>query len=59
MDSLRSQNLEQKDYDDERTKYLETRGYKVLRFWNSDVMNNIDKVLKVIWNVLNEAEGEK
>jgi very-short-patch-repair endonuclease len=51
-----SQHLDQKEYDDARTKYFELRGYKVLRFWNNDVMNNIDDVLKVIWNVLHEEK---
>ena len=54
-----SQHLEQQAYDDERTKYLESRGYHVLRFWNNDVMNNIEAVLKVIWNVLNEEKGDE
>ena len=49
-----SQHLGQQDYDAERTKYLELRGYKVLRFRNHDVMNHIDEVLKVIWKVLHE-----
>ena len=31
-----------------RTKALEKEGYKVLRFWNSDVINNIEGVLTVI-----------
>jgi very-short-patch-repair endonuclease len=52
-----SQHIEQQTYDEERTKSLEARGYQVLRFWNNDVMDNIDSVLKVIWNVLNEEEG--
>ena len=47
-----SQHLGQQDYDAERTKYLELRGYQVLRFWNHDVMNHIDEVLNVIWKVL-------
>ncbi len=34
--------------DDERTKYLEHLGYKVLRFWNNDVLHNIDGVTDVI-----------
>jgi very-short-patch-repair endonuclease len=54
-----SQHLEQKEYDEERTKYLEARGYRVLRFWNNDVMNNIETVLKVIWSMLNEEKAEK
>ena len=43
-----SQHLEQTEYDTERTKSLESKGYKVLRFWNNDVTNNMDKVLSVI-----------
>jgi very-short-patch-repair endonuclease len=54
-----SQHLDQAQYDAERTKYLETRGYKVLRFWNNDVMNDLETVLQTIWNVLNsEARDE-
>lgn len=49
-----SQHLEQKDYDEERTQFLEAQGYRVLRFWNNDVMNNMDAVLKAIWNALRE-----
>jgi very-short-patch-repair endonuclease len=37
-----------------RTAYLESRGYRVLRFWNNDVMANIDGVLSVIQSVLND-----
>lgn len=49
-----SQHLEQEEYDAERTEFLKSKGYKVLRFWNNDVMNNIDSVLNVIWDTLNE-----
>ena len=49
-----SQHLEQEAYDAERTSFLESKGYRVLRFWNNDVLNNIDLVLRVIWSVLNE-----
>ena len=47
-----SQHLGQQDHDAERTKYLELRGYQVLRFWNHEFMNHIDDVLNVIWNAL-------
>lgn len=40
-----SQHLEQQVYDAERTSYLESKGYRVIRFWNSDVLNNIDAVV--------------
>ncbi len=31
--------------DEERTKVLETHGYQVLRYWNNDVLTNVDAVL--------------
>ncbi|MEP6894076.1 MAG: endonuclease domain-containing protein [Chloroflexota bacterium] len=43
-----SQHLEQEEYDIERTRYLESQGYKVVRFWNNDVMNYINDVIRVI-----------
>lgn len=43
-----SQHLEQQEYDRDRTKYLESQGYPVIRFWNNDVMNNIEGVILVI-----------
>lgn len=35
-------------YDKERTKYLETKGYTVIRFWNQDIDNNIEGVYQEI-----------
>ncbi|HEX8366233.1 MAG TPA: endonuclease domain-containing protein [Allosphingosinicella sp.] len=34
--------------DAERTRFLEGEGYRVLRFWNNEVMENLDGVLQVI-----------
>jgi very-short-patch-repair endonuclease len=34
--------------DDDRTRWFEAEGYKVLRFWNNDISNNIDTVLSAI-----------
>ena len=51
-----SQHLEQGEYDAERTAYLKSKGYRVLRFWNNDVTNNIDSVLTVIWDKLKEQK---
>ncbi len=31
-----------------RTQQLSNRGYRVLRFWNNDVMTNLDSVLLAI-----------
>lgn len=47
-----SQHLDQQEYDAERSAFLESKGYKVLRFWNSDVMNNIEGVLIAILEAL-------
>jgi very-short-patch-repair endonuclease len=46
------QHSDQKEYDDERTKYLEGLGYKVLRFWNNEVMQNMEGVMMVISSYL-------
>jgi len=34
--------------DAKRTRFLESGGYRVLRFWNNDVLGNIDGMLEVI-----------
>ncbi len=48
-----SQHLDQEEYDAERTRFLEAQGYRVLRFWNSDVMNHTDEVMGVVWDAIN------
>src|SRR5215510_2346317 len=40
--------------DEERTKTLEAMGYLVLRFWNNELMSNLDGVLEEILNTLNQ-----
>jgi very-short-patch-repair endonuclease len=45
--------LEQAEYDAGRTKYLQSRGYRVIRFWNNDVENNIEGVLITIQDAVN------
>ena len=34
--------------DTQRTKFIEREGYQVLRFWNNEVLTNIDGVLEEI-----------
>jgi very-short-patch-repair endonuclease len=43
-----SQHLKHQQSDDERTAFLVTRGYRVVRINNSAVMNDLDEVLKAI-----------
>jgi len=49
-----SQHLEQEEYDKERTKFLESQGYKVIRFWNNTVINDMNAVIKSIQFALEE-----
>ena len=46
---------EMRERDGERTKYLKERGYRVLRFWNNDVLLNIEGVLERISETLTLA----
>jgi len=41
-----------KSRDDERTRWLESEGYRVIRFWNNDITQNPAGVLDVIYAAL-------
>ena len=41
--------------DEERRLWLEERGYKILRFWDNEVLKNIDGVLQIIKGVLEQS----
>ncbi len=51
------QHLEQHKYDEVRTRYLESQGLKVLRYWNNEVLGNITDVLDALTLALPEGEG--
>jgi very-short-patch-repair endonuclease len=38
--------------DERRTAFLESEGYRVLRFWNNDILNNLDGVIRAIADAL-------
>ncbi len=42
------QHAEQSAADQARTDFLESRGYRVLRFWNNDVLTNLEACLERI-----------
>jgi len=44
--------LEQEAYDHERTAFLQSKGYRVLRFWNNDVINDLNGVISTILTAL-------
>ena len=54
-----SQHLDHEEYDAERTTFLESKGYRVLRFWNGDVMNSINGVMGLILENLAESTEER
>ena len=49
-----SQHGENVAYDQARTRWLEARGYRVLRFWNGDVLQDMEGVLEAIHRALLE-----
>jgi very-short-patch-repair endonuclease len=50
-----SPNIDQ--YDDPRTRYLETQGLRVLRFENSEIKEDLDRVLETIKANLNNPHS--
>jgi very-short-patch-repair endonuclease len=42
------QHLDDDEYDARRTRYLNARGYSVLRFWNNEVLQQLDGVYRLV-----------
>jgi very-short-patch-repair endonuclease len=40
------------EHDERRTRWLMKEGYRVLRFWNGDLVRNMDGVIETIYAVL-------
>ena len=43
------------DKDELRSDWLRSQGFRVLRFWNHEVFEDLDPVLEVIWSALQDA----
>ena len=41
-------------YDENRTKLIASKGIRVIRFWNHEVLTDTEVVLQVIWDALQE-----
>ena len=52
------QHMDQQDYDEQRTNYLKQQGFVVLRFWNNEVMGNIEGVFESLTLALSQRERE-
>jgi very-short-patch-repair endonuclease len=48
------QHADAANHDGKRTRFLEQAGFVVLRFWNNEVLGNIDGVLEVILRTLQD-----
>ncbi|MDT8385367.1 MAG: endonuclease domain-containing protein [Gammaproteobacteria bacterium] len=49
------QHAERQTQDEKRTTFLEAQGFRVLRFWNNEVLTETETVLEVIFCALNET----
>jgi very-short-patch-repair endonuclease len=49
------QHAEQQHYDAQRTEWLQTQGFRVLRFWNHEVLQDWEVVEEAIWRGLQES----
>jgi very-short-patch-repair endonuclease len=45
----------QSPYDEQRTRFLESEGYRVIRFWNRDVIENLHGVFAAIKSALKKS----
>ena len=51
-----AQHLERSGEDEARTSFLNSEGYRVLRFWNSQVLESVEEVLCAIDEFLRGAK---
>jgi adenine-specific DNA-methyltransferase len=51
-----SQHVERSDHDTRRDAFIRSYGFRVLRFWNADVMARTDTVVETIFQALHRPE---
>ena len=49
------QHIEQERYDQTRTNWLQANGFLVLRFWNNDIAENLEGVLKSLFSTIEKS----
>ena len=45
-------------YDAQRDAYLIAQGFRILRFWNNDILANIDGVVASIWDAIDSPSAQ-
>ena len=53
LDGGQHSEADKETLDAQRTNWLKLRGYRVLRFWNHEVLSETDSVVEAIFNALN------
>ena len=51
------QHGEQTGYDENRTQRLKAAGFRIIRFWNNEVLKEIESVREKIWLVAQEMQS--
>ena len=46
---------QQSEHDHERTRHLEAQGFRVVRFWNSEVIENLQGVMETVARMIVES----
>ncbi len=59
LDGGQHNDAKAKAYDAERTRFLESEGFRVVRVWNHEVFVDSDAVAELIWRRLHEAAESK
>ena len=54
-----SQHQEQRVYDEQRTRYLEQRGFKIFRVWDNQAFTETQSVLETISNMLESSTSQR
>jgi len=49
----------EREKDEERTQWLHSQGFTVLRFWNNDILTNIEGVMEAIRTACMEAPSPR
>jgi adenine-specific DNA-methyltransferase len=48
---------QQAGYDKDRTQKIQRAGFRILRFWNNEVLKDIESVKEKIWLVVQELQS--
>ncbi|ESX88968.1 DUF559 domain-containing protein [Mesorhizobium sp. LNJC405B00] len=57
MDGAHHSFDDQLRHDERRTKWFESQGYRVIRFWNHEIKNELDSVLDTIYAAVEERKS--